>query len=1114
METDAPLCGSCHQALTEGRAPDVAPPRQDISGDRRVVTVVVLRLDDLAGQAADLDPEDARTLLDRIYSALVPRVARYEGMAGPIVGDVLTAWFGAPLAHEDDARRAIQAAWELRAVAGDLHRQIAELTAPLAIRIGIDTRLVVAGEVSLSPRNEYAISPDGSKRAFHLAAEARDGDIWASAATRAVRSGFEFEKVETESGLDAYRVLAPDPARRAHESPLIGRKGELLRLHGACLCALEHRPQLIVMEGEAGLGKTSLAATLARAWRGRMGGSLLRGEASALDSRPLALVASLLADCARTLGAEGLSGRLARLLPLAPELAVGLLGPFFGLPSHPTAAAMAPESRQEARFGLMTELLIDLAREAPLLVILDDLQELGDASRRWLEHFLAALGGGVELPVAVLCLTRPLERALAPVSGVDFTGIRLRELPQGEALALVRQRLGVDGPWSDALAHLAARIVERAEGNPLYVEELAGAIVHRGAVVAGEGRFDLAGPAEPVLPDSLIALVASRLDRLSGLARSVAQKAAVVGRRFDLATLDPLLGPEREQGQGRFNVRRPLEELVHAGVIASVGLQTFAFCQEVAWEAAYQGLLIRTRRELHQRVAEALQMALDTASSLEDASQVSAQIAHHRVQAGAPLEAAVACLAAGQAFLRVSANTQARRFLLMALAELDRAGEGHERIRAAALLDLARVEAVLGDYDTALARLEARAVLVAEDPEGLLGQADILQRQGHHDGALADLGRVVEAADCAPLQRTRALSAMATILLRMGEYERALARADQVIAVLGDLGEPRERATVASIRGSCLLRIGDLEAARQEHLAALALREQEADLEGVAKSLLNLGTQATMVGTWGQARDYYSRSLALFRTLGDKRHVSMLLANLGSLVLGQGDIELADRHFREALKMARAIGDLMGVSGALANLGEVALARQDGAAALDPLDECLGLIARTGLNEYACDIHHLRGRALALCKDVAAAREELEQARALAARVGNEAQIGVVDTALAELALDAGDREEALALAEAAVRTLRDADRRLDLGRALLVVERADPVGGSRLEEAIEIFEQLGARLDLARARKLRLQAGGAGDPAPSATERSDHGGDRGRRDEIPDLPGGERSAR
>ena len=319
---------------------------------------------------------------------------------------------------------------------------------------------------------------------------------------------------------------------------------------------------------------------------------------------------------------------------------------------------------------------------------------------------------------------------------------------------------------------------------------------------------------------------------------------------------------------------------------------------------------------------------------------------------------------------------------------------------------------------------------------------------------------------------------------------------------------------MASIRGACLLRTGDLDAARQEHLAALALREKVADLEGVAKSLLNLGTQATMVGTWGPAREYYSRSLALFRTLGDRRHVSMVLANLGSLVLGQGDIELADRHFREALKMARAIGDLLGVAGALANLGEAALARDDGVAALDPLDECLGLIARTGLNEYACDIHHLRGRALALCKDVAAARQELEQARALAAKVGNEAQSGVVDTALAELALGTGDREGARALAEAAVRTLRAADRRLDLGRALLVAEVADPAGGSRLEEAIEIFDGLGARLDLARAQNLRSGAGASGDPAPSATGGPARADDSGRSDEVGDRPEGERSLR
>lgn len=1077
------LCAACHQRMAVGLAPyrPQAERRRTaaVQGDRRVVTVVSANLEDYQALIAGRDPEEQGSLMAAAQSALLVPIHRYGGAADRSAGDRLVARFGAPVAHEDDPERAVRAAWDLVEVARRVAGPSGTAASLPPIRIGIDSGLVVAGEAGLLPRGDYTVTGEAVTKANRLGDGAEAGQILVSAEVAAAAgAAFDFELATGAGESAVFVVRGPRTGPRHFTGPLVGRQGERLRIHGALLGAAAGHPQWLSLVGEAGTGKSRLARTAIQTWTGALRGRLLWAQATSLHRTPLGFVSALLGNWLGTgeKGLEALGERIQAVFPQDRDLALGLLGPLLGAPPPASFESLSPEHRQAAQFQALSDLLAHSAQSAPLLFVLEDLQWLDEPSLAWLGHFSAALAGRADLPIAILCELRPeAEPALAKLgAGLDLTRIYFGPLSPEDAESLAAALLvGASGQVEGAparlvgllagpLADLASRVVAKAEGNPYFIEEMVRALESRGTLTRGPDGPRLAPDATQEIPESLMTLVASRLDDLPPATRRFAQVAAVLGRTFDPEILARVAGSE--------HLDESLDALVTARLVVGDGARgQYSFAQQVTWEVAYNSLLIRARRELHRLVAEALEARMAERRAGQ-ADREAALIAHHWSQAADAGRAAQAYFQAGRSAAIAFANAEARLHFLSALDWLGRS-EAAPAARSALLLELAKVETSLGNYDGALSRLEERSALAPEDPETLDVRGDVLERKGDFPSALAAFGQAHRLAD-EPAAKARAAAKTGSVHLRMGSLQEAIAAAREALGSLEGEGRPAEQAFAHSVLGMCHHRMGESDEATRQHEMALALRERARDLAGVAKSLNNLGIVANVVGRWSEAYQHYTRALGLFRKLGDRGYVAMALNNLGNLLLVQGDPVLAERHFREALRIARHLGDTVGMATALGNLGEVHLMKGAPAEALSFLDSCIGLTAQMVHHEYEYEVHHARARALKALADEQAARHELALAREMAILAGHQSYEGVLECTQAELELLAGRPAQALEAARRSESVLRNSKLRLELGRTLMVLARLlQPEEAERArDEAVGIFRELGARRDLEAA--------------------------------------------
>jgi DNA-binding SARP family transcriptional activator len=552
-----------HQAILDDDplldAPAAAAP---LLAEERRITASVLFADlvDSTALAERLDPEAYRSLLRRYYRAARAVLERHGGTVEKFIGDAIVAVFGVPVRREDDALRAVRAAVEVRAAVAELE---------LETRIGVNTGEAVAGEPEgdASFATGYAVNV-----AAKLQQAAPPGEILIGAATyRLVRDAVAATAVDpipVGAGIPAYRLGSVDPdapgVARHLRAPLVGRDEELEALRGC----FDGEARVVTVLGEAGIGKTrlanELAASVADEARVLVGRCVSYGEGATW--LPLAEIVRAVVPDASEAGIAALLGDEddARLVARRVRELLGL----------EEGAPPAGEG-----FWAVRRLLEALARERPLLVVLEDIHWAEPTLLDLVEHLAAQASG----PLLVLCLARDLDRDW-PVA------VRLTPLPDDEATSLVAALPGgaaLDEP-------LRRRIVELAEGNPLFAEQL---LAH--ALESGEDAL-------AAVPGSVEALIAARLDRLPPDERGVLERAAVVGREFPAAAVADL--SERE-------VAEDLAALGERGLVRAARRGGFRFHHVLIRDVAYAGITKERRSKLHERVAA----WLDAAGGADDA---------------------------------------------------------------------------------------------------------------------------------------------------------------------------------------------------------------------------------------------------------------------------------------------------------------------------------------------------------------------------------------------------------------------------------------------------------------------------------------------------------------
>jgi class 3 adenylate cyclase/tetratricopeptide (TPR) repeat protein len=607
--SDAKFCDSCGAALSGSASTKDAKPEQQprtaietdrLEGERRHLSVLFCDLVGSTELSHHLDPEESRAIVLPYQRAAAQVVEQFGGHVAKFLGDGVMALFGWPQAHEDDAERAVRAALAVLEAISALNR---EFQGPkLSARIGIHTgEAVVAAGGDAAPD----VFGDASNLASRVQSAADANTVVVTGQTHQLVAGrFVVESLGNKDlkGIDEpvelYRVIRPSGARGHLAAsavrgltPFVGREDELRTLMNRWELAREGEGQVVLISGEAGIGKSRLV----QQFQERLAAtrhSWIKCELSPyLQNTPFAPVADMIQQVLGWGGEDAVEAKLAQLeqnlerVGLKTAEALPLLAPLLNLPvseKYPPLA-LSPEQQRKRLLATLTDWLLGMARMQPLVMVLEDLQ-WSDPST--LEFHQMNVEQGATVPLILLYTTRPEFRAPWPMLAhhTQITLGRLRDRDVRDMVHAVAAQTALPEQMVEA-------VTSRSSGVPLFAEELTRAVVESG----GRGEVE-------DIPGTLHNSLTARLDRL-GAGKEAAQIASVLGREFSYPLLHAIVPmPEGE-------LQSALATLIDAELIYARGVPpdaSYIFKHALIQEAAYDALLKSRRKKIHRRVAEAL----------------------------------------------------------------------------------------------------------------------------------------------------------------------------------------------------------------------------------------------------------------------------------------------------------------------------------------------------------------------------------------------------------------------------------------------------------------------------------------------------------------------------
>ncbi len=935
-----------HASAIDVERPSVALASPTLD-ERRTVTVLFADLSGYTAVAARLDPESVKRQLDRILGRLGEEVVAFGGYVDKFIGDNVMAIFGAPLAHGDDAVRAVRAGLGMQAAMGEINEPLAAQHGfTFELCVGINTGEVLAGYVG----DSYTVIGDTVNVAARLQAAARPGSVTVGELTHRTTGGeIEYRAIEPlvlkgkSEPVPAWEAVAADePATLASagavRAPLVGRTGELAQLHDLLGRVQRKRgPHLATVIGDPGVGKSRLLRQFEQELDGREPpllmrhgrclpygasivywplGEVIRAECGIIDGDPPAAAW------------EKLSARVGELLDVSDADSrsaaskTAVIGRLLGIEGPEDHLFSEQEDAQHARevfFAAVRSCVEGLTRDGPLVLVWEDIHWADEGMLDLIEHLLQ----WARAPVLQICLAREelLERR-AGWGGVrrDSTTMFLEPLGESETRELISSLMRAEGVSEQVLAAVAAR----AEGNPLFVEEM----VRRLSEAEGANAAEL--------PATVQALLAARLDSLEPFQRRLLAHAAVIGRTFWEGALTPIAEAEGGDLAEALRVLREKDIVVAGEQSALAGEPELAFKHALIRDAAYEMLPRAVRAQKHFEVARFIEVRAG-----ERVEEVVALLAEHYGKAaelGSELGLAPNDLAPYRA---------------KALTYLEAAGD-------AATGFYSNAEA-FSDYEAALEQAEEDAEAVARllekqgDVALRLGRVDaaidVWERALDYHGGREDLEHVAE------LHRK-----IGAGLAHKGERKQAIEHHQRGINLIKD-GEP----SLALVRlyeeaAWLYMQTGDNMLAIYASEKALRLAERLGEVGAASRAHGIFGRVFGRIGDNVKARENLERAVELARGSDAHETVLALIALGHHLESSDADYTGAAASYREALALARQIGDVPAEIELHAAAGQLALYAADWEQVERSSDASAELSEREGLIGKLCLPYVLRGR--------------------------------------------------------------------------------------------------------------------------------------------------------
>ncbi|RXT46635.1 adenylate/guanylate cyclase domain-containing protein [Bradyrhizobium betae] len=889
----------------------------DSEANRRTITVLFADLSGFTAMSERLDPEVMQTLQNELFAELTAAVQSFGGFVDKFIGDALLALFGAPAAHEDDPERAVRAALDMIGRTERLsERAKAYAGSPLLLHVGINTGHVVAGGLGVGAAKSYSVTGDTVNTAQRLQSMAAPGEVLVGPLThRLTRHAFSYDSLGEVSlkgkmgSVLVHRLKEPlDTPRAARgldtlglNAPLIGRDAELVRMIGSLDLACGGAAQLVRLVGEAGIGKTRLVGEFAARIRDQdrfAGVAIRQASCSPLGEQSYGTLAAVLrsaygiaqkasateaeAKVAEALSELGLATDEAdRLMPLYLHV-LGL-----GDPNAVLRHVEPEQLRRQIFFAIRTVFERRLAL-SPLLIIVEDLHWADAVSLEALRFLMDRLE---RTRLMLLFTHRPmLELDQFGSSRISHTTLRLPPLGDADGQKLLAAYFSHG--WRGPPGRLFGRILDRAGGNPLFLEEIIRGLIEAGALERDGAQWRMkSDDAAADIPASIQALLLARLDRLPHQVRRLAQEAAVIGPRFDAAALGAAATePARvEAGLELLCDAEIIEEIAGSN---SISLRTYRFTQTMLQDVIYQNLLLQRRIELHGRIGGALERLYGTEPErLEDLIL----LGHHFSLSASKPKGARYLRAAGDRARASYANDDAIRLYQQALAVLLTGGE-REPERLVLYERIADLCGAAGRRSTAEEHYQS-ALEGHRAIQDQIGEARILRKLGR---LLWDAGKRImaethyaEAAKLlggtdAPIEWAHLLQERGRLAFRTGDHVAAARWADEALGHArsvpadgdeqGGLEAARAIAEALNTKGVALARLGRHEEAVREVEQSVAAAETAGLLNVACRGYTNLGVLYTIADP-AKAVEVCRRGLDVALRIGDLGFQARLLAN-------------------------------------------------------------------------------------------------------------------------------------------------------------------------------------------------------------------------------------------
>jgi class 3 adenylate cyclase/tetratricopeptide (TPR) repeat protein len=861
--------------------------------------------------AENLDPEEWAEIMNEAFDFMIEPIYRYEGTLARMMGDGLLAFFGAPIAHEDDPQRAVMAGLDIISDLAPFRQEMMDdYDLEFNVRVGINTGPVVVGEIGSDLAVEYTAMGDAINLAARMEETASPGSVQISDHTyRLVAPLFDFEPIGPISvkgrgeAVESYRVLRrklkPGQMRGLEglSAPLIGRDGEYSRLLAMLEQLNEGQGHILCITGEAGLGKSRLISEMKSVWEGYNYGPISWTESNGIPyekDRPYSqflqrLIYSFgispddslqeVRDKVNDSMVENSEEDRAIVLQ-AVEILLSVDDQ-----NHPLVGA---EALKNQLFESVLAAWRATTLACPTVRVFDDLHWTDPASVELISHLLQLVRSS---PILFVLAMRPHEESIgwnviatAQSEYAEFlTRINLSPLSINDSDLLVSKILAI----SDIPADMREIILRKADGNPFYLEEIIRELIDTQAIIRDDTglHWQATRPVDKIeIPDNLQALLVSRIDRLEKETRRTLQIASVIGRSFYFRVLDSITHTID-------TLKDQLLSLQEAEMIlesAQIPELEYIFRHELTRDATYRTILHRQRRAYHKAIGEALETLMPDRLAEESHS-----LAHHFEQARDREKSLKYNTLAGDRAARIFANQEAKNYYERALADGSK---------------IATTDQLIHIYKS-------------------LGRT--LELSSNHEAAMARYNEMLDLAISRndPAIEVEALMAQAILqstFTPLFDPDSARKTIQKALPLAEELSDPQAEAKIYWIKMLRQLFSGDeIEDSVISGERSLAIAREHHLNEQLAYTLHDLGRPYAFCGRFEEAISVLSEAGELFR---DQGNLPMFADNRATLSYGylvQANLEMSLALCKEAIEASRKSGSLWGETYALNQLGFV-----------------------------------------------------------------------------------------------------------------------------------------------------------------------------------------------